>query len=127
MDKKTILIVDDEPDVLFLLEKGLLNKGYSVLAASNGLDAIRFARKQKPDLIILDVLMPDMDGPEVDMKLKDDAKTKDIPVIFLTSLYTKKEENIHRYTAGDSIMFAKPYEIDDLIAGVEKVIGKVCV
>jgi CheY-like chemotaxis protein len=127
MSKKTILIVDDEKDVLFLLEKGLSNKGYSVISASNGEDAIIAAWSHLPDLIILDVLMPGMDGPEVDMKLKEDPKTKDIPVIFLTSLYTKKEENIHRYTAGESIMFAKPYEIEDLIAGVEKVIGKVCV
>ena len=125
MDKKTILIVDDEADVLLLLEKGLTNQGYSVISASNGEDAVIAAWSHQPDLIILDVLMPGMDGPEVDIKLKEDPKTKDIPVIFLTSLYTKSEQNIHKYTAGESIMFAKPYDIKDLIAGIEKVIGGV--
>jgi CheY-like chemotaxis protein len=72
MDKKTILIVDDEADVLLLLEKGLTNQGYSVISASNGEDAVIAAWSHQPDLIILDVLMPGMDGPEVDIKLKED-------------------------------------------------------
>jgi DNA-binding response OmpR family regulator len=122
MDDKKILIVDDENDVRFLLKKGLSNKGYNILSASNGEDALVLAKSNKPDLIILDVLMPGMDGPEVDAKLKEDAKTKDIPVMFLTSLYTKKEESIHKYTAGDSVMFAKPYDMDELVAGVKKMI-----
>jgi DNA-binding response OmpR family regulator len=122
MDQKNILIVDDENDVRFVLEKGLANKGYNIISASNGEDALVLAKSKEPDLIILDVLMPGMDGPEVDVKLKEDAKTKDIPVMFLTSLYTKKEESIHKYTAGDSVMFAKPYDMDELVAGVEKMI-----
>jgi two-component system alkaline phosphatase synthesis response regulator PhoP len=122
MDDKKILIVDDENDVRFLLKKGLSNKGYNILSASNGEDALVLAKSKQPDLIILDVLMPGMDGPEVDVKLKEDPKTKDIPVMFLTSLYTKKEESVHKYTAGDSVMFAKPYDMDELVAGVEKMI-----
>jgi DNA-binding response OmpR family regulator len=122
MDDKKILIVDDENDVRFLLKKGLASKGYNILSASNGEDALALAKSKQPDLIILDVLMPGMDGPEVDAKLKEDTKTKDIPVMFLTSLYTKKEESVHKYTAGDSVMFAKPYDMDELVAGVEKMI-----
>jgi DNA-binding response OmpR family regulator len=122
MDDKKILIVDDENDVRFLLKKGLASKGYNILSASNGEDALVLAKSKQPDLIILDVLMPGMDGPEVDVKLKEDPKTKDIPVMFLTSLYTKKEESVHKYTAGDSVMFAKPYDMDELVAGVEKMI-----
>ena len=75
-----------------------------------------------PDLIILDILMPGMDGPEVDRKLKDNPKTKDLPVIFLTSLYTKEEEHTSQYTAGNNMMFAKPYEMDELLEGVEAAI-----
>ena len=93
MDQKKILIVDDENDVLILLKKGLTVKGYFVITATNGEDAIVLARSKHPDLIILDVLMPGMDGPEVDAKLKEDPKTKDIPIMFLTGLYTKKEES----------------------------------
>ena len=86
MDRKKILIVDDEKDVCSVLEKGLTSEGYFVLTASNGNDAIVLAKSRHPDLIILDVLMPDMDGGEDARRLKDVTGTKDIPVIFLTGM-----------------------------------------
>ena len=99
MDTKTILIVDDEQDVLSVLKAGLTSKGYSIITAIDGEHALTLARSKQPDLIILDVMMPGMDGPEVAIKLKDSLKTKDIPVIFLTSLYTKATEHTNPYTA----------------------------
>jgi CheY-like chemotaxis protein len=122
MDKKTILVVDDEQDVLSVLRAGLASNGYSIITAIDGEHALTLASSKQPDLIILDILMPGMDGPEVDRKLKDNPKTKDIPVIFLTSLYTKEEEHTSQYTAGNNMMFAKPYEMDDLLEGVESAI-----
>ena len=89
MAKKKILIVDDKKDVLLMLGKRLMAEGYSVLTADNGKDAITIAKSKSPDLIILDVLMPGMDGCEVAERLKDDFRTQNIPIIFLTALLTR--------------------------------------
>ncbi|MBA7619686.1 Alkaline phosphatase synthesis transcriptional regulatory protein PhoP [subsurface metagenome] len=72
MDTKKILIVDDEKDALYILEEELANKGYSVIAADNGNDAINLAKSEYPNPIILDIWMPRMDGVEVAKKLKED-------------------------------------------------------
>ena len=71
MEKKLILVVDDEPDTRLVLEKRLIAEGYCVITASNGNEAMDLAKSRRPDIIILDVLMPGMDGGEVARKLKD--------------------------------------------------------
>lgn len=124
MLKKKILAVDDEPEVLALLEKRLTSSGYEVLTASNGAEALGVARAQRPDLIILDILMPDMDGSQVACQLREDAKTKDIPVIFLTCLYTKREEHKSGHAIGANLFLAKPYEPAELLTEIQNLIGK---
>lgn len=119
MAKKKILIVDDEKDVLILLEKRLSKAGYEVAQAANGRDALTLAKSEKPDLIVLDVMMPDMGGEEVAANLKNDAGTKDIPVIFLTCLFTKKEEVAKSHQIGDNLFFAKPYNPEELLAEIK--------
>ncbi|MGR9087150.1 MAG: response regulator [Gammaproteobacteria bacterium] len=85
--KPTILIVDDKPENLSLLGEVLLNAGYRVTAANSGRSALRLANQEnRPDLILLDVMMPDMDGFQVLDRLSADAMTRDIPVLFLTAL-----------------------------------------
>ena len=127
MHKKKILIVDDEKDALFVLEKELAGRGYSVISADNGSDAINLAKSQYPDLIILDIWMPGMDGPEVAAKLGEDPKTEDIPVIFLTCLFQKREgEEQGRVVAG-KVLIAKPYSIEGLSDQIEKLINWQCV
>jgi len=122
MDEKKILIVDDEPDTLFILEKELAARGYAVLTANNGSEAITLARSKHPDLIILDVAMPGMGGGEVAEKLKEGLLTKDIPIIFLTALFPKrKEEEQDRVVAGHVFM-AKPYDLEELLIQIEKLI-----
>jgi len=76
-DENKILIVDDEKDALFMLEKELAARGYSIVATDNGNDALVLAKSEHPDLIILDICMPGMDGPEVAAKLKEDAITRE--------------------------------------------------
>jgi len=122
MDRRKILIVDDEIDVLLVLEKGLTAEGYSVIATSNGHKAIHLAQSEQPDLIILDVLMPDMDGGEVAIILKGMPETKDIPVIFLTGMFPvrKKSEDFHM--VADHVWFDKPYDILKLINVIENVL-----
>ena len=123
MDKKKILIVDDEKDALFILEKELTARGYSVIAADNGKDALSVAISERPDLIILDLWMPEMDGAEVGERLKGDISTKDIPVIFLTCLLQKKEgEEQGRVVAGE-VLIAKPYSIEGLSNQIEKLVN----
>jgi PAS domain S-box-containing protein len=87
-----IMIVDDIPDNLNLLSETLKNCGYSVRPAPNGKLALKAIQEEKPDLILLDIMMPEMDGFEVCSKLKEDKNTKDIPVIFLTAMGHKDDE-----------------------------------
>ncbi|MFA5075653.1 MAG: response regulator, partial [Candidatus Babeliales bacterium] len=101
-----ILAVDDEPSVLILLEKRLKGAGYEVFTASSGQEAIEIARKEQPALIVLDILMPGMDGSETASKLHQDPKTKDIPILFLTCLYTKREEEREGHEIGHNFFLA---------------------
>ncbi|HEY9597593.1 MAG TPA: response regulator [Cyanophyceae cyanobacterium] len=81
-----ILLVDDDPTNLFLLEDLLLSEGYNPLSASTGAEALEMARQSRPDLILLDVMMPEMDGFEVCRRLREDDKLQTLPIIFLTAL-----------------------------------------
>ena len=122
MNRKNILIVDDEQDVLLVLEKGLTAEGYSVITASSGNDAISLAKSRHPDLIILDVLMPDMEGPEVKRKLKEDPETKDIPLIFLTGIFPKREDDQEGRIVAGYVLFEKPYDILELMFAIEQLL-----
>jgi len=116
---KKILIVDDEVDVLSVLKKGLAAEGYSVITADNGCGALGLAQSKHPDLIILDILMPNMDGTEVAEKLKETLETKNIPVIFLTGMFPKREGDQNCRTIAGNIIFDKPYDILRLINVIE--------
>ncbi|GAI43054.1 unnamed protein product, partial [marine sediment metagenome] len=82
---KKILIVDDRSEVVELVKVTLEGEGYQTIDASDGREALEKIGKEKPDLILLDIIMPKMDGFEVLRNLKDDSNTKDIPVIMLTA------------------------------------------
>jgi CheY-like chemotaxis protein len=119
---KKILVVDDEKDVLFILKKVLTAKGYSVITATNGTNAIALAKSQHPDLIILDIVMPGMDGGEVSAKLQEHPLTRSIPVIFLTALLTKTEEYQENHIINSKITFAKPIDTEELLAQIERLL-----
>ena len=89
--KFTILAVDDTPENLHVV-KGVLGSDYIVKAATSGPMALKIAEKQPPDLILLDIMMPDMDGYEVCRQLKDKEQTRDVPVIFLTAMDQTTDE-----------------------------------
>ena len=92
-EKNTVLVVDDTPENIDVLY-GVLNKDYKVKAAPNGLKALKIAQGEKPpDLILLDIMMPEMDGYEVCERLKEDERTRDIPVIFVTAKTETEDEN----------------------------------
>jgi len=111
---KKILVADDEPDILTTLEDLLTQEGYVVLKAADGKKAVEEAKKMIPDLIVLDVMMPKMNGFEVLERLKKDEKTMDIPVIMLTVRSASKdvEQGIQLYAEK---YVTKPFEPDMLL------------
>lgn len=117
---KRILIVDDEPDALFILEKELAAKGHSVLTAPNGKEAIALAKSEHPQLVILDMILPDIHAGEVAAALKADLQTRDIPIIFLSGLFSKTEEAKKGHSINGHTMFAKPYDIHELQNTIEE-------
>ena len=121
MNNPKILVVDDEKNLLLVLQTLLTNQGYSVFTASRGKDAVIMAKSKRPDLIILDIMLPDMHGPKVVEELKEDINTKDIPILFLTALLTKKEEGKKRF-AGSNVVIAKPFDTDQLLNEIEKLL-----
>jgi len=122
MRTKNILVVDDEEDVLSVLAKGLTWERYSVITASTGRDALALAKAKRPDLIILDVLLPDIDGPEVNRRLKDAPETRDIPVIFLTGMFPKREDDQEGHMVAGYVLFEKPYDILKLVSAIEELL-----
>ena len=124
MEKKRILIVDDEPDVLVLLGERLSKAGYDIIKATSGKDAIDTASKRMPDLIIMDIAMPGMDGSEAASVLRSDPKTKDIPIVFLTCLFTKQEEKVCGHLLGQNFFIAKPYDVNELLGEIEKRVNR---
>lgn len=108
-----IMIVDDEPDILKVLVARLKEHGFITVTATEGTEALDLAEVERPDLIVLDIMMPGMDGTEVAQRLKDNPKTQHIPIIFISALQTK--ENEESDMGGGSIILAKPFEIDVLL------------
>jgi two-component system alkaline phosphatase synthesis response regulator PhoP len=122
MKKVLVLIVDDEEDVLWMLGKRLTAEGYSVITATNGKDAIALAKSRHPDIIVLDIIMPEMEGDEVAAELKEHPLTRNIPVIFLTALRSKAEEKEHGSMVGSNITLSKPLDPEILLDQIKKLL-----
>lgn len=90
--KKILLLADDDPLILRMYQNRFDNEGYKVNTATNGEEALNSIRKEKPDLVLMDVMMPIMNGVEALKAIKNDARTKSIPVIMLTNLGDKQED-----------------------------------
>jgi len=114
-----ILTVDDDQINLRLIERMLSAKGYNVITATSGEDAFLTLKKTKPDLILLDVMMPEMDGYKVCSKLKEDDKTSFIPVIFVTAL-GEEQDKAKAFAAGAADYLVKPIARDNLLNAVAK-------
>jgi CheY-like chemotaxis protein len=122
---KKILIVDDEEVILKLLKAMLEKNGrYEVCTESRGLNAMSAIYSFKPDLILLDVMMPDMDGSELANQIRSDSQTAQIPIIFMTGLVTKEELKASGGMIGAYPYIAKPVTEDELFAQVAKYAGE---
>jgi len=113
-----ILIVDDEPDNLLLLKLILAEHGYQVRTAISGPQALEAARLQVPDLILLDILMPEMDGFEVCRHLKADNRMHDVPVLFLSALDQIKYK-VRAFAAGGVDYITKPFQMEEVVARLQ--------
>jgi DNA-binding response OmpR family regulator len=117
-DKKKILAVDDESDLLLIIKTALFSEGFNVVTATNGPDAIAMAQDEKPDLMSLDIMMPEMNGFEVLKHLREIEATQNIPVIMLTGL-SEREKIRDALNAGIDYYIVKPFEFHDLISKVK--------
>jgi two-component system, cell cycle sensor histidine kinase PleC len=115
----TILIVDDQPDNLYVLERLLKGHGYQVIRAEDGVTAIHEAEQQQPDLILLDVMMPEMDGFEVVQRLRDSALTRTIPVVLLTANAPDERLKIQGLKLGADEYLTQPINNNELLARVQ--------
>ncbi|MBN2440809.1 MAG: response regulator, partial [Spirochaetales bacterium] len=120
---KKILVVDDEPYIVKILSSRLRANGYDVIMAYDGVEGLAKAKEGLPDLVIADVMMPNMDGPTMAETLKNEAATAHIPVIFLTALVKKEEEKAEENLIGGNYFMAKPYNPEELLSMIKKVLG----
>ena len=119
MAKNEVLIVDDDIITQNMLKTALGKAGYHFVLASNGKEALEMAMGRIPGVIILDIMLPDLDGGEVAEILRKDARTREIPVIFLSSLISKEEERTG--TKKDIVLFlSKPYNREILLNEVSR-------
>lgn len=117
---KKILVADDDQRISFLMQVRLEEKGYQVITAKDGEEALEKTRELKPDLLILDVRMPKMDGDDVYLTLRSFTETRRLPIFMLTGLRTESEiEENH-----EENIFAKPVNFDALFSRIKTTLGE---
>ena len=119
-----LLVVEDIPDILKLLDATLKFKGYRVVTAQNGQEALDAIQRERPAMIITDILMPKMDGFSLVHRLRINPETRDIPVIFLTATYVAPEDKAFALTIGVSRFIEKPVDFDQFLPTVAEIMAK---
>lgn len=123
MAKKKILVVDDETDLLDLIEYNLTKENFEVVTATDGLKGIKKAKAEKPDLVLLDIMMPKLNGLEVCDMMRNDSELKDIPIIFLTARSDERTEVEGLNTGADDFM-TKPISTVKLVSHIKAVLRR---
>lgn len=123
MARKRILIVDDEVDIINTIKLFLEIEGYDIIIAFDGREALDKVRSENPELIILDVMLPSIDGFEIAQKLKSDARYKHIPILIVTAFAQRAEEELAKKSLADSYM-TKPLELDVLNDKVKELLSR---
>ena len=119
---KKILVVDDEMYMLNVVKMRLIANGYEVITASDGLEGLNAARREKPDLMILDVMLPKMDGFKVCRMLKFDDQYQHIPIILFTARVQEADKEIGNAQGADAYL-TKPYKPEELLAKIREILG----
>jgi len=115
---KKLLLIDDDPNLILLVKDYLEFRGYEVVTAENGREALDVLEKQTPDMIICDVMMPEMDGYSLVSAIRSDPKTSWIPVLFL-SAKGQSQDRVKGLNIGADVYMVKPFEPEELVAQVE--------
>ena len=123
MPEATVLVVDDDPVIQKLLQVNFEVEGFEVVIASDGEEGLKTARRVKPDIVLLDVMMPRMDGLKVAASLKADAKTAKIPIILLSAKAQEPDLKAGRATGADRYV-TKPFDPLELLATVRSLIAE---
>ncbi len=121
---KAILCIEDEPEMIDLIRLILGRRGFEVKGANGGAEGLKQIRENAPDLILLDLMMPDMDGWEVYQQIKADEKTRHIPVIVVTAKAQSIDRVLGLHIAKVDDYIAKPFSPQELLSSVEKVLKK---
>ncbi|UCD93434.1 MAG: response regulator [Candidatus Zixiibacteriota bacterium] len=109
-----ILVIDDEPQVTEIIEAFLSNAGHEVVVGNKAADALEKAKEKKPDVILLDIMMPEIDGYSICNQLKSDPKTADIPVVFLTGK-DRSDDMGRSFEVGGDMFIKKPFSCERLL------------
>jgi DNA-binding response OmpR family regulator len=119
---KKILVVDDDPEILGMLDIRLGKRGYHVISAADGEQALAQARKEKPELVVLDVMMPRMNGWEVARALRQDATTQDIKIVMLTAIGAQMNEMTSPLYGVDAYL-DKPFQFAELEKKIDELLA----
>jgi two-component system, OmpR family, alkaline phosphatase synthesis response regulator PhoP len=126
-DKKTILVVDDEPDFVSIVQSNLEKAGFNVRVAYDGVEGMEKVRQSPPDLIVLDVMMPEKDGYQMCSELKGDEKLRDIPVLMLTAVADHVSSTRYSHYDGMSMeaddYLPKPATAEDITQSVKSLLN----
>ncbi len=119
---KKILVVDDKPEVVELVTATLEGEGYQIICAFDGREALEKIGREKPDLVLLDIVMPKMNGFEVLSEVKNDPQTKDIPIIMITAKGQKLDEDKGRRLGAEDYII-KPFSPSHLLRKIEEIVA----
>ncbi len=124
MESKRILVVDDHPPTVRLIRNALEQEGFSVASAANGAECLLALHRELPDLVVLDVIMPVLDGFQTLRILREDAQTKHLPVIIL-SIRDSDKDVLEGWQTGVDLYLTKPFQMDELVAAVKRLVSAI--
>jgi two-component system, OmpR family, response regulator VicR len=122
-EEKRLVCIEDEPEMIDLVRLILSRKGFNVIGANGGVEGLEVVRREKPDLILLDLMMPDMDGWEVYQQIKADEELREIPVVVVTAKAQSIDKVLGLHIAKVDDYITKPFGPQELLESVEKILG----
>ncbi|MFN2147372.1 MAG: response regulator transcription factor [Anaerolineales bacterium] len=122
-EAKRVVCIEDEPEMIDLVRLILGRKGFNVIGANGGIEGLETVRRELPDLVLLDLMMPDMDGWEVYQQMKADEGLRDIPVVVVTAKAQSIDKVLGLHIAKVDDYITKPFGPQELLESVEKIIG----
>jgi two-component system response regulator VicR len=122
-EEKRLVCIEDEPEMIDLVSLILSRKGFNVIGANGGVEGLEVVRREKPDLILLDLMMPDMDGWEVYQQIKADEELREIPVVVVTAKAQSIDKVLGLHIAKVDDYITKPFGPQELLESVEKILG----